>query len=400
MTADLHVSFWLNTGRIDKNKKSPLIIRLTCQGARKQINTQFRLTPGEWKKIQQNGKILSALSHVKEFIASFTASAYKLSSKMQLNGDFDLDRLVDELTGKKTIKITLLNAIQEHNKLFEERVGLDRAKSTLEKYLYLKDKVEKFIDAAYNKADLMVHALPSSLMQDFVHYLATVDKIQHNTITKYVKNLKHILNFIQEKGYPVNIPFSQFKIGYKDIERSYLSMTELKQLANYQFANPKYEMVRDLFLFQCYTGLSYSDMASLTTNCIIEGLDQKPWIRTFRIKTDQQSLIPLLPIPLQIIQKYQGKGKNDHLLPTYSIQKFNLFLKELAEVVGINKMFSSHAGRRTFATTVALGNGVSIESISKVLGHSSTKMTKMYAVVTDEKLSREINELSIKLNNK
>ena len=155
-------------------------------------------------------------------------------------------------------------------------------------------------------------------------------------------------------------------------------------------------MIMNLFLFKCFTVLAFSDMAKLKARDITTGIDGNKWIIIKRKKTDIRSAIPLLPQVIEVIDKYNpeySSNLNSQLLPMYSNQKFNSFLQEIADLVGINKSLTSHAGRRTFATTVALSNGVSIETISKILGHSTTKITHQYAVVTDLKVSQEMEKL-------
>lgn len=169
----------------------------------------------------------------------------------------------------------------------------------------------------------------------------------------------------------------------------------MRLLEEKTFTINRLEVVRDLFLFQCYTGLSFTDMEQLTKEAIVEGIDKNPWLVFKRQKTKVISRIPLLPPAINILYKYQSsclpKGQ---VLPILSNQKFNAYLKEIAILCGINKDISSHAGRRTFATTIALGNGISMESIAKMLGHKSTKMTAIYAIVTDLKVSEEMQRLS------
>jgi len=187
--------------------------------------------------------------------------------------------------------------------------------------------------------------------------------------------------------------FIRYKSTFKDVERIYLTQEELDAIEQKTFKIERLNLVRDMFLFQCYTGLAYSDMALLTNIDVKPGIDGNKWIIINRKKTDVRSAIPLLPKALMIIEKYDGKRNGDELLPCYSIQKFNSYLEEIADLCGIQKNLTSHVGRRTFATTVALSNWVSIETISKILGHSTTKITHQYAVVTDLKVSQEMEKL-------
>ena len=169
-------------------------------------------------------------------------------------------------------------------------------------------------------------------------------------------------------------------------------LSKLLYIEQKTFKIDRLEIVKDLFLFQCYTGLAYSDMALLTEKDVSLGIDGNKWIIIRRKKTDIRSVIPLLPIALTILDKYSSEQRNNKLLPCYAIQKFNSYLQEVADLCEIRKNLTSHVGRRTFATEVALANGVSIETISRILGHSSTKITHQYAVVTDMKVSEEMKQ--------
>jgi site-specific recombinase XerD len=402
MAMNLHILFWLNTAKKDVKGKHPLIIRLTYKKARKQLATPFKLNKEDWLEIESGQRTnKTEVRTVREFITTFKARILNISNKLELEGVMDLEAIISIYTGKANVtrSKTLLSLIEQHNQKLLQRIEIDRARSTLDKYRFLKDKVQRFLTQELGKKDIALDKLEAVFIKDFVHFLITKEKNQHNTVAKYVKNLKHVITFGIEHQYIHEHPFEGYKMGYKDVPRSYLTKGELDALAKYQFANQRLELVRDVFLFQCYTGLAYVDMANLTQGNILEGVDNKPWIITYRQKTKSKSLIPLLQPALNIISKYKDHplALDNNLLPTYAIQKFNTYLKELALVCGIDKPISSHAGRRTFATTVALGNGVSLESISKILGHSNTKMTSIYAVVTDMKLSEEMNRLGKKL---
>jgi site-specific recombinase XerD len=180
------------------------------------------------------------------------------------------------------------------------------------------------------------------------------------------------------------------------VDRVYLSKSELESIEAKTFKLQRLQIAKDAFLFQCYTGLSFCDMAKLTKEDISNGIDNNQWILIRRKKTDTRSAIPLLPQALRILDKYKD-NENNKLLPCTCIQRFNTYLHELAELCGINKNLTSHVGRRTFATTIALANGIGLETISKVLGHSSTKVTQLYAVVTDLKLSEDMQLLKERL---
>jgi integrase len=195
-------------------------------------------------------------------------------------------------------------------------------------------------------------------------------------------------------------PFLNYKIKIKKVDRPFLSKEELEMMASKKFVSARLEQVRDIFLFSCYTGLACIDVQTLKRSEIIKGFDGEQWIFTSRQKTDTPSRIPLLPYALGVIDKYrdhpQCEGEN-RLLPILSNQKMNAYLKEIADLCGINKDLTFHIARHTFATTVTLLNGVPIESVSKMLGHTNIKTTQHYARILDLKVSEDMGVLRKKL---
>ena len=341
------------------------------------------------KGIKEDANLVNAyISHTK-------AKMMELFNQMLKDRDINLDVLIDRFFGRDVNTATLLELVSFHNKDFEARIGTDYTFSTFEKYDILRRKLEVFIPYQYKKKDVRLKDLGHKFMADFDFYLKNHDKNEHNTTTKYLKNLKKILNVGVVNGWIDKNPFENFVATYKDVDRIYLTQKELTLIEEKQFKLERLRIVKDLFLFQCYTGLAYSDMAKLTAGHISPGIDGNKWIITRRQKTDVRAAIPLLPKAEELIGKYDD-GSNDPsrpLMPFYAIQKFNSYLHEVADICGINKNLTSHVGRRTFATTIALANGISLETISKILGHTSTKITSQYAVVTDHKVSEEMAQL-------
>ena len=188
------------------------------------------------------------------------------------------------------------------------------------------------------------------------------------------------------------------------MERGYLTREELSFIEDKVFAISRLEWVRDLFVFSCYTGLAYTDLMQLRPSNLIIGIDGKYWIKTLRQKTDIPVNVPLLPKAMELLKKYQQHPKavvKGTLFPVISNQKLNSYLKEIADLVGINKDLTFHLARHTFATTVTLSNGVPIETVSKMLGHTKITTTQIYAKVIEKKVGEDMqlleNKLSIQL---
>jgi site-specific recombinase XerD len=197
-------------------------------------------------------------------------------------------------------------------------------------------------------------------------------------------------------------PFANYKSKVKEVDRVYLSEEEIQEIINKDFGTDRLSLVRDIFLFSCFTGLAYIDVKNLTKSHISIGIDGEKWIFTHRQKTESASKIPILPVTQMIIDKYANHpqaNNQDKLLPILSNQKMNAYLKEIATVCNINKELTFHIARHTFATTVTLTNGVPIESVSKMLGHKNLRTTQHYAKVLDKKVSEDMKILKDKFSN-
>jgi len=390
---------WLYKSRKNKHGQSPLYIRVSYNNQRKNISTGYNIDPLKWDaaKSRVKGKDDEAEA-INSYLQQTQSKLVSLYNDMLKEGDINLDKLIDRFFGRDYSPMTLLELVKYHNEDFKKRIGIDYTFSTYEKYDILRKKIEAFIPTKYGKKDIRIKDLTIQFAADFDFYLKDNDKNKHNTVVKYITNLKKILNMAVTNGWIDKSPFIKFKSTFKDVERIYLTWEELNAIEQKTFKIERLNLVKDMFLFQCYTGLAYSDMAKLKSDDVKIGIDGNKWIIINRKKTDVRSAIPLLPKALMIIEKYEAKRIGNDLLSCYAIQKFNSYLEEIAVLCGINKNLTSHVGRRTFATTVALSNGVSIETISKILGHSTTKITHQYAVVTDLKVSQEMEILREKMN--
>ena len=395
-----NILFWLYKSKVNKQGTVPLYLRVTYLNQRKNHSTGFNVNPTKWdaKKRAMKGAGEDA-RQVNAYILQTQSRLMELFNEMLKQRDVNVEVQLDRLMDKDVDTHTLLELVENHNKDFEARIGTDYTFSTFEKYDILRRKLEVFIPRTYNKKDIRLKDLTVKFMTEFDFYLKNHDKNQHNTATKYLKNLKKIINVAVVNGWLKENPFVAVKSCYKDVDRVYLTQAELNALEAKQFALARLNLVRDLFLFQCYTGLAYSDMARLTIKNVSPGIDGSQWIITRRKKTDIRSAIPLLLQAEELINKYRTEKQSEHtlLLPVYSIQKFNAYLHEIAELCGIHKNLTSHVGRRTFATTIALANGIGLETISKILGHATTKITAQYAVVTDHKVGQDMAQLRKKL---
>ncbi len=245
--------------------------------------------------------------------------------------------------------------------------------------------------------DIYLSDLDHKFVTDFEFYFKTTCKCAQNTTNKYIQNLKKIINLAMANGYLTVNPFANFKLRFKKVDRGFLTEDELNLIINRKFSVKRLEQVRDCFVFSCFTGLAHSDILKLNHKHIVTGTDGGKWIKIHRKKTDVLSSVPILDATQKLLDKYKTDPyciEKNVLLPVNSNQKMNAYLKEIADLCGIDKHFTSHLARHTFATTVTLNNNVPIETVSKMLGHSSINMTKNYARLLDKKVGEDMVHLN------
>ena len=394
----LNISFWVRKDRLNKHGLFPVVIRLSMDGKRLNIQPRINIKAENWDPIKQRVKsrdidakiINSSLDIIKQKI-------WTIYHKMLIDNTLTLDEIVNQYENKPSVqKNGLVKLIQQHNEEFKKRLSIDRTQSTYEKYLFTLQKVQAYITHRYKKQEIPLSSVDKKWISDFYLFMRKEEGNQHNTAAKYIKNLKHIMNYGVELGWIPNNPTSGFICGFKETQQVILGPDELARIENRRFQIPRLELARKMFVLQCYTGLAYADMAKLEKKHLEQGPDGKLWLNLRRSKTDTAIRFPLLKTAVDIIQDLSaGVGSSDpRLLPaSYCNQKMNAYLKEIADLCGIEKRLTTHVGRRTMASTVLLGNGVPIETISKILGHMKISTTQVYAKVGDKLLSKEMNQL-------
>mgnify|MGYP000476494914 CR=1 FL=1 len=262
----------------------------------------------------------------------------------------------------------------------------------------------KALNAYLDKIEYDLFSIAQTLQSEgkqekYIHFLLVTRKQCNNTVVKYLKNISKIINIAIAHGVMKNNPVALLKLRLEETKKDFLTEEELHTMSQAKFENPRYDRIRDIFLFCCYTGLAYADVYSLTTKEIVTGKEGKQWIVKARTKTHSLCNIPLLKPAMQILEHYADFAKTEgRLLPVPANQTMNDGLKEIAELCGINKQLTTHCARHTFATTITLANNVSIENVSQMLGHSNIKMTQHYAKVLNTSISRDMEKVEAELS--
>jgi site-specific recombinase XerD len=275
-------------------------------------------------------------------------------------------------------------------------IDIEFALGTYKRYHTTRSHVAEFIKTEFRKFDIPVRDVDLKFIKGLEFFLKTDKNCNHNSALKYINNFKKIIRMAVAHEWISKDPFYNYKVQFKTVEREFLSKGELQALVDKKIRGKRLNVVRDMFVFCCYTGLSYIDVQKLHPDNIVKHIDGSLWIKSQRTKTKSKLGIPLLPTALDIIEKYQDHPKvvnGDCVLPVLSNQKSNAYLKEIAELCGIKKNLTTHLARHTFATTVTLSNGVPIETVGQMLGHKNLRTTQHYAKIIDRKVSDDMAAL-------
>lgn len=406
MRTDFHTHFHVLAKKKNKRGLAPIYLRLTVDRKRKEYSISRRIKPEFWNiKLQ---KVMGNNPNEKEINTHINNIRHKLNKIHQILSDNDesitASRMVQELKGenKRPLKMTL-EAFKEHNTQMDHLSVKSISKSTAKRYWTCYNHVEQFIDEEYRKDDFPMNSINHHFISKFEYFLKTKRACNHNSALKYVNNFKKIVRIALANQWMERDPFYNYKVQFETVEREFLNEEEIQKLIDKELHLDRLKLVRDMFIFSCFTGLAYSDVKKLSNSDITKGIDGEKWIRTKRTKTKTLSSIPILPVAEEILDRYKNHPEvknSDFILPVLSNQKSNAFLKEIALMCGIKKPLTTHIARHTFATTITLTNGVPIESVSKMLGHKDLRTTQHYAKIVDRKISEDMQNLRAKLQAK
>lgn len=374
--------------------------RITIDGKICQFSTKQSIHPNNWnvKAGKATGKAAGQLNNLLDDIK---ASLNQIYHEQQRRDNYvTAEKVKNEFLGHTEHHETLLNLFEKHNNDVKQLIGISKSASTYQKYEVTRKHLASFIQYKYNISDIALKEINLMFITDFEVYLKTIGKCNSNTTAKFMQFFKRIILIARNNSLIIGDPFANYKIRLQRVDRGYLTEEEIKKILKLKLVSERLEHVRDLFIFSCFCGLAYIDVAGLRKEHIRKLFDGNLWIMTKRVKTGTNVNVPLLDIPKMILDKYKDKLPNGKIFPVISNQKLNSHLKEIADLAGIEKNLTFHLARHTFATTIALGNGVSIESVAKILGHSNTKMTQHYARVLDSKIMREMDGISDDLPHK
>ncbi len=403
----LKIIFYLKTGKANKKGESPIFARISYNQKSTTMATGKSILKERW---QFTNNLRNVLKLEKEKVLKHSLDLFQLNIEKKLNEmtkeslEVSLQLLKNEFTGKtntKTKEVSILEILDKHNKYFERKVnGDERSKASLQKYERSKELLITFMKKQYSIEDLPSNEISSAFvynLESFLKYESDFKGrigIKNNSVVKYMRMYKTCCNHSIKMGLIDKNPFDLYngKLNIKDAV--FLTQQELDRIENKKFSIERLERVKDIFLFSCYTGYAPIDALNLTLSNIFQDNNDDFWIMTNRAKTAIKANVPLLPPALKIINKY--KNQQIGLIPQISNQKMNAYLKEIGDLCGIEKKLTWYVSRHTFATTVTLANGVRIENVSSMLGHTNIKQTQHYAKVLDENVMEDMSKLKQK----
>lgn len=393
------ILFFIKRTKLLKNGEAPIFVRITVNKERAEFGLKKSVLPKLWDESNQRvkGKAQSALN-INSSIEGILKKVEAINAYMSMEGEVVTARLLKEkLVGKKEDRRTILKIFQTHNDNARKLIGIDFAKDTVTRYETSYKHTYDFIRWQYKREDLALEELNKHFVDNYEIYLKTVRNCSHNTATKYLKNFKKIVIIALDNGWLAKDPFGNKKLKLLPVNPTHLTKEELIKIQRKEITIDRLAEVRDVFLFCCYTGLAFSDVKTLRKLHLSLDGEGITWIHKKRTKTGQMSTIFLIDAAKAILKKYANHPDvvtKDILLPVKSNQKMNTYLKELADICGVDKPITTHVARHTFATTVTLENNMPLEVVSKSLGHSNTKMTQHYAKTTEVLIKNNMQKIA------
>lgn len=404
LEASFGMNFFLKTPSKPSNMRM-IYLRVYVDGTPRETSTKRKWDAQRW--CDRSNKATGTREDAKAlntFLDDLTAKVTNYRNRLLKDDEpITADKIIDHINGREVGRKKVLEEFELHNEEMFKLVPAEYAMGTYDRFVTAKSHVANFIAFKYGKLDIEFRELDYEFAADFEFYLKTERNNAKNTALKYISNFKKIVLRAIKKKIIREDPFADFQSKKVKIKKKPLTAEELRKLETHNFSNQRLAVVRDIFIFQCYTGLAYIDAFQLKKEEIKRTEEGTLSINSARQKTDSPTYIPLLQKAIEIIDKYKDDPiciKRGTVLPVRSNQRMNSYLKEIGDIVGFSFTMNTHMARRTFASTVTLSNSVPINVVKEMMGHQSVKQTEEYALTAQQSIDREMNELQKKLNTK
>ena len=397
------ILFWVY-GKRAVNNKANIYIRVTLNGKRVNISLKKKINISTWDEKLQRASGTDKDSRILNlYLNEVQSKVYRIYEDFKRDEvPFTSQMVKAKFLGEDKTRFSFQNLVDYYNEKMQHKLH----RNTMGQYKTSQRYMMEYILKEYKLTDIPLFNLEYGFIVGFEDFLRSYvpksgqSKIGNNTAMKHIKRLRRMVTLAYRMKWIERDPFVNFKMKIEKKERGFLTDFELLSIEDLSSSIERLMVVKDLFVFSCYTGISYVDIVQLNEDSIVMGIDGSPWIMAERVKTGAPFKIPLLPKAAILIDKYKDHYRtNDtsNLLPKLSNQKLNSYLKEIADLCGIKKNLTFHMARHTFATTVTLSNGVPIETVSKLLGHTKLSTTQIYARVVERKVSDDMALLKSKI---
>ncbi|MGJ1461652.1 site-specific integrase [Sphingobacterium siyangense] len=405
MSTNYSLLFYLKKPKNYVNGPRPIYMRITVDGIPKEVSTGRECDPSKWNsKANRMKGTTEAVKIMNSFLDTLVSKVSTIHTAMTAAAEeITAESIKLRYQGKDIKQKQFLDVFREHNIHMEALLGNGFKPNTLKGYKTSLSHFEGYLEKEFRLADIDTRKIDHAFVTGYEFFLRSTMGCSAVSAAKYMKHLRKIIKICIAHRWITDDPFAFYKIKAKAKEKEFLTDAELRRIEEKLFKIPRLAHVRDIFVFCCYTGLSYADVKKLKWSDIAEGVDGKLWIFTSREKTETSSNIPLLPKALEIIERYRDYPpcvSKDMVLPVLSNQKMNSYLKEIADLCEITKEFTFHKSRHTFATSVTLANSVPIETVSKMLGHTDIKTTQHYAKLLDNRVAIDMERLERKIESR
>lgn len=397
------VLFYLKKNNLKPDGTAPIMGRITVNSSIAQFSCKLNIKPSLWDtsanraagKSLQSQKINQRLDNIRTQIGK------QYQSICDRDNFVSAEKVKNGYLGFGEEYRTLLSVADEFYEQYRKRVGKDRTEGSYEQLLINRRRVEMFLKDRYKLSNMPIKEIEPQFIQDYYLYLLEERKLAGSTLLTSITKLKQIMLIAQRKGYVHINPFAGFRFKAQTRDRGYLTEDELQRFMTVELRRYKQRQIRDIFVFQAFTGLAYADVKKLTFDDIQKSFDGEMWLIAKRKKTGTTFYVKLLPVAKQLIEQYRIVAKNQFIFPVPSnVENMNRGLRRIGKQADISKWISSHMARHTMATTVCLSQGVPIETVSQMLGHSNIHTTQIYAKITNEKISRDMAALTDKIGDK
>lgn len=390
---DVKVAFYLKVNEKNAEGRCPVMGRLTVGRSESVFSAKMLAPCSQWTSGRMKGKSAEAVA-INHQLDEYRASALAIYREQSaVRERVTAEEIKCLLLGMAAGQETLLDYFRMFIEYFEKRVGINRSAQSARTYRNTYNHLTRFLLERFRLSDIPFTALDRSFIDKFDLYLRTECRLAPRSIILNMSRLHTVVNKALAAGIITADPFADYEPPRPERKQRYLTQEELKRLMTTPLPSSRLYLVRDLFLFSCYTGISYGDMCRLTIENLETAEDGTVWIKAVREKTGVEFEIPLLDLPQHVIDKYRDIMPDGKLLPMYGNSELNKGLKNLATVCGIDRKLTFHMARHTYATEIALSHGVPMETVSRMLGHSRVDTTQIYAQVTDDKIDTDTQSL-------